>query len=323
MTDWESWRKHVDYVVATRGRWYGLGDRDGTPLFTLPNPIAPNTPEQWQDTPDLELTFPAREPNGDINRLAKLLIMDDLKDFDPSGQLPTAAEDYVILCAFPGKDGQVVRHGGAITHTGGDDPANDGIPNNLTLHALNIGDAWKTIPAISWPISWYKARPYERNTDESNMPYSEPRAMARTEHATNTQFTLKHGPAVFVIGRLAQESIDASGFTQADPDGTLWVDNPGVVVGMPTTDTSPEISLTARDGMLWDTVIGQAQNAGVLLGTRIYWPGDEPIYTWTPIDSNTPPEEVDISPSQGEPTRTLAQRTFPHAMTVLTVKEVK
>lgn len=323
MTDWESWRKHVDYVVATRGRWYGLGDLDGTPLFTLPDPISPNTPEQWQDTPDLEITFPAREPSGDINRLAELLVMDDLKGFDSSGQLPTAEIDYTILCAFPGEDGHVVRHGGDIIHTTATDPRNDGLPTEVTVHALNIGDAWKTTPAISWPISWYKARPYERTTDESQIPYSEPRAMARTEHATNTQFTLKHGPAVFIIGRLAQESIDAAGFTQADPDGTLWVDDPGVVVEMPTTDTSPEISLNARDGMLWDTVIAQAQNAGVLLGTRIYWPGDEPINTWTPINSSTPPEEIDISPSQGTPARTLAPRTFPHAMICLTLKEVK
>lgn len=322
MTDWESWRKHVDYVVATEGRWYGIGDGDGTPLFDLPTPLASSSPEQWADSPDLEVTVPAFHADGTPNRVAQRFILDALGKFDPSGQLPPAPEEYTLLVAFPGPDGTVVRRGGAITHANGEDPENDGLPNTVTLYALNAMDVWSTIPAVSWPAAWWAAKPYERATDESEIPYKQARHMARVELATRTTFVWKNGPAVFVITRLAQESLDAVMMTQADPEGTRWVDDPFHVVEVPATDTSPEISLEARDGMLWDTVAAQAKNAGVVLGARLWWPGDAPVRSWTPATSAMAPAEVDISPSEGQPARTVGERTFPHAMIVMTVKEV-
>lgn len=322
MTDWASWKKTVDYVVATQGRWYGIGNGDGVPIFTLPAPLSSDTPEQWMESPDLEISFPALTPEGQPNRLAETFILDALDKFDPSGQLPVAPGEYMLLVAFPGKDGQVERRGGAITHADADDPENDGLPNSITLHALNAMDVWNTIPAVSWPSAWWAATPYERTTDESKIPYRRPHHMARVELATRTTFTWKHGQAGFVIRRLAQESLDAAMMTQSDPDGTRWVDDPYHVVEVPEKDTTPEISLEARDGFLWETVLAQAKNAGVILGAYIWWPGDKPVRCWSQARSTMSPREVDISPSKGESHRTVGEREFPHAMIVLTVKEV-
>lgn len=322
-TDWASWRKHVDYVVKTRGRWFGLGDGDGTPFMTLPDPATIGAAEQWAEAEDLVFTMSALAPDYTIHPAAQRLVMGDLGNFSRDGRLPPATEDLTLLVAFPGPDATVVRRGGVITHTDATDADNDGLPQELTINATNAMDAWKTIPAASWPASWWKARPYTRTTDESEIPYAEPWDMARIELATRTTFVWKNGPAGFVIRRLAQESIDVAMATQKDPDGTLWVDDPYHAVEVPEVDTSPEISLEARDDMLWETVIAQAKNAGIILGAYLWWPGDAPIRTWKPVTSTTPPEEVDITPSQSEAKRPIGHHEYPHAMIVLTAKEVK
>lgn len=322
MVDWASWKKTVDYTVKTQGRWYGIGDADGNPLFTLPMPSEPDTPDQWMDSADLQVTFPAREPDGSVSRAAELLVMDALDKFDPSGRLPTAEGDYMLLAAFPGPGGQVVRRGGAIVHTTANDEDNDGIPSEITIHALNCMDVWQTIPAVSWPVSWWKARPYEVKTDESGIKYTQPRHLARVEMATRSMFTWKNGPAAFVIRRLAQESLDASMASQSDPDGPRWVDDPYHVVELPAVDNSPEISLEARDGFLWETVSEQAENAGVILGAYLWWPGDPPVRCWSQARSDMNPRDVDITPSEGESSRHPVKLEFPHAMVVMTVKEV-
>ena len=228
----------------------------------------------------------------------------------------------MLLAAFPGPGGQVVRRGGAIVHTTANDEDNDGIPSEVTIHALNCMDVWQTIPAVSWPVSWWKARPYEVKTDESGIKYTQPRHLARVEMATRSMFTWKNGPAAFVIRRLAQESLDASMASQSDPDGPRWVDDPYHVVELPAVDNSPEISLEARDGFLWETVSEQAENAGVILGAYLWWPGDPPVRCWSQARSDMNPRDVDITPSEGKSSRHPVELEFPHAMVVMTVKEV-
>lgn len=310
--------------METRGRWYGIGDGDGAPLWDLPDPVGDGVehPEQWMASEDLSFKFPALTPEGALNRAAEVFLIDGMTRFDESGKLKPVEGDYTLLIAVPGKDGAVVRRGGVITHAVGEDPENTGTPQEITLMALNLMDVWNTIPAVSWPASWWKATPYDKTSDESGLPYDKAWKMARVEMATRSTFTFKNGKAGFVIRRLAQESLDASMFTQQDPDGTRWVDDPFHVVEVPEVDSTPEISLEARDGFLWETVAEQAKNAGVILGARLWWPGDAPVRCWNLVDSSMGPEQVDISPSQGEPQRTLAYRTFDHAMCVMTVKEV-
>lgn len=322
MADWNSWRKHVDYVVATRGRWFGLGDGDGTPIMTLPDPADIDAPDQWADTEDLTFTMPALTRSYTPHPAAEKLVMHAIGEFSRDGRLATAVEDLTLLAAFPGPDGRVQRRGGMITHADGVDEDNDGQPTELTINATSVMDAWKTTIAASWPAAWWKARPYDRTEDEAGIPYSEPWPMARVELATRSTFVVKRGPAGFVIRRLAQESLDVTMATQLDPDGTIWVDDPFHVVEVPEEDTSPEVSLEARDDTLWDTVSKQARNAGILLGAHVWWPGDPPIRTWKPVTSTMQPAEVDITPSQGTSKRPVGLHTFPHAMIVLTAKEV-
>lgn len=322
MVDWPSWQKHVEYVVATRGRWYGIGDGDGVPLFDLDVPMGQDTPDQWMESTDLALTIPAITQDGAPNRAAEIFILSELDSFDESGQLEVAEGDFTLLVAMRGKGGVTERRGGIITHVDGTDPSNSGIPAEMTIHALNFMDIWHTTPAVSWPAAWWAAKPYAKSSDESGLSYSQERMMARIELATRSTFVWKQGQAGFVIRRLAQESLDAVMMTQADPDGTRWIDDPFHVVEVPEQDTSPEISLEARDGMLWETVAAQAKNSGVILGARLWWPGDPPIRTWTPATSSMTPEQVDISPSTGSPTRVVGLHSFDHPMVVLTVKEV-
>lgn len=321
MIDWDSWQRHVNYIIDTQGRYYGVGDADGNPLFTLPAPIDSQTPDQWMESADLALSFPARDEDGAVTRVAELLVTDSIRDFDPSGRIPVAEGDYMLLAAFPGEGG-VVRRGGTITHCTADDPDSAGVPSTVTIHALSVMDVWHTVPAASWPSAWWAARPYEAKTDWSGIPFKTPRKWAKIELSTKTYFTWKNGQAGFVIRRLAQESLDAAMMSQSDPDGTRWVDDPYHVVEVPEVDNSPVISLEARDGFLWETVAAQAKNAGVILGARVWWPGDPPVRCWNQARSTMRPDEVDISPSQGESKRTLGYRSFPHAMVVLTVKEV-
>lgn len=322
--DWDDWSKHVDYVVRERGQWWGLGDADGNPILTLPDATTDGVtvPEQWMDSPDVSFTMPAMTPAGEQQRAYQLLIADDLDHIDTSGRLEVNPTLYTLLAAWRGKDGEIVRRGGVIITASAEDPDNDGLPQTMTISALNAADVWNTIFAVSWPAAWWAAEPYEKTTDESQLPYSRSWSMARIEMAGQAMFRWKEGKAGFVIRRLAQESLDAMMMTQADPDGTRWVDDQFHVVEVPEVDTTPVISLDAADGSLWDTVAAQARNAGVILGARVWWPGDPAVRCWNQVTSSMTPAQVDISPSQGTSQRTLAYRTFPHAMIVLTVKEV-
>lgn len=321
MTDWQSWQKHVDYVVATRGRWFGIGNGDGAPIMTLPDPAGITAPDQWAESEDLSFTMPALTSSYTSHRATDMLINSAIGLFSRDGRLATAIDDLTLLAAFPGPDGTVQRCGGVITHADGIDEDNDGLASEITISATNIMDIWKTTVAASWPAAWWNARPHDRTEDEAGITYNETWKIARIELATRTTFVWKNGPAGFVIRRLAQESLDVTMATQTDPDGTIWVDDPFHVVEVPENDTSPHISLEARDDMLWETVIDQAQNAGILLGARLWWPGDAPIRTWKPVTSTATPAEVDITPSQEQTHRPVGEHTFPHAMVVLTAKE--
>lgn len=73
--DWESWHAHVDHVVATQGCWYGIGDGDGAPLFTLPAPLEGASADQWGQVEDIEVTFPGRDADGRPSRVAELLVV--------------------------------------------------------------------------------------------------------------------------------------------------------------------------------------------------------------------------------------------------------
>lgn len=315
MTDWTSWQKTVEYIVNKTGRWYGLGDGDGTPFATIPVPNDFEAPDQWLDVEDIQVTLPAEGVWLDR------LVNDGLVGFSEDGKLGLATGDYTILYATRGQDGTIQRRGGVITHAMADDPSNTGTAESLTISALSVGDVWNTIPAVSWPSTWWKADPYPRTIDEAGIDYSQPWNMARVELATRLSYVNKYGKAAFVIARLAQESLDASMKTQRDPDGTIWVDDPYHVVEVPAVDNSPVISLEARDGSLWETVAAQAKNAGVQLSARIWWPGDPPVWAWTPVTSDTPGLDVDITPDDGSPSkRDLGLRTFPHAMIVLEVR---
>lgn len=321
--DWESAQASVRRTVRQQGHWYGLGDGDGNPLWTLPQPVTKTSPEQWMEATDLSITIPATHSDGTLHPVTKLLVMDELGNVDPSGKLPAAQGDYTLLFATTGPDGEIFRTGGVITHVDADDPQGTGMPETVTIHALSVADAWHTVVAASWPAAWWKATPYEVSRDEAGVPFGHSWQMAAIELASRATFTLKQAQAGFVVRRLAQESLDACMFAQHDPDGTRWVDDQYHVVEVPEVDTTPEISLTVRDESVWDTVVGQAKNAGLILTARIWWPGDKPVRCWSPVDSSMPPEQVDISPSEGRSFRTVGERSFEHAMIVLVAKEVE
>ena len=322
MADWQKWQKTVDYVVTTQGRWYGLCDGDGNPLATLQPPVELDSADQWMQSTDIELTFPVLDDDGRPSRAYELLVGDGIRHVNESGMAGVAEGDFMIVVAFRGPGGSLVRRGGMVTHVTAQDSTNSGIPTSMTVFALSIMDVWNTVPAVSWPVSWWKARPYEVRTDESGLDYATPRRLAKIQFATKSVFAWKQGRAGFVVRRLAQESLDAVGFSQADPDGTQWVDDPYHVVEVPEVDNSPEISLEARDGMLWETVSAQARNSGLILGARLWWPGDDPVRSWSLARSGMQPRDLDISPSQGESQRRIVYNTFDHAMVVLEVKEV-
>lgn len=324
MVDFDSWQKHVTHVVNEHGRWYGLGDGDGNPIMDLPAPLVDGlqAPQQWMNPEDIALTIPAAGIDGDPHMATRMVILDAMRGFDVNGQLEPPATHFTLLTAMRGKDGGIYRNGGVIMAPRAVDTDNDGVFDELTLTGVNSLEVWQMFPAVSWPGAWWAARPYPRTSDESGLEYSRPWDMARVEMATRITFTWKHGQAGFVIRRLAQESLDAALMTQQDPDGTIWVDDPYHVVEVPEVDNTPEISLDARDGSLWDTVVNQAQNAGLILTARYWWPGDPPVRCWSPANSTMDPAEVDISPSTGAPTRTLGYRSFSHPMIILEVKEV-
>lgn len=322
MTDFDSWQKHVNHIIDTRGRWYGLGDTFGNPLMTLPDLGELGAADQWMSTEDMTFTLPAIDDDGELLPAAELLVMDGLHAVDANGQIPVRQDVFTIIMATRGNDGEVERKAGLVTHCYGKDPQSLGKPTELVIQALPIADVWNTVTAVSWPNAWWKAMPYPRTSDESGLEYSQEWLMARVELATRATFTFKHGKALFVISRLAQESLDAAMSTQQDPDGTIWVDDPYHVVEVPAVDDSPVISLEARDGSLWDTVAAQAANAGVIVGARLWWPGDNPVRSWELANSSMDASQVDITPSQGEPYRSVVEQEFPHPMVVLTVKEV-
>lgn len=324
MTDWQSWNRHVDYIIDTQGAWYGIGDGDGAPLLTLPGPLEESAPKVWMSREDMTITIPAAGEHG-LHVVAGRLVSPRLIKIGPDGRMiPATDEELTFLTADRGPNGTVIRRGGVISHADADDPSNTGAPETITIYALDLMDVWHSWPAPSWPLSWWETTIRDYTTDESGVDYTTARHMGLVEMATRADGYTKFGPAETVIRELVQESLDAAAKTQTDPDGTPWVDRPHHIIDLVETGRdSPDVYIEVRDEYLWDTVSTQASNAGVLLGYRLWWPGDPPIRSYELAHSDMSVEQVNLSPPDGsQPHRQVVEQTFDRPMVVLTANQL-
>ena len=323
MTDFVSWNRTVDWIINTQGRWYGIGTGDGEPIMTLPEPLEPSSaPKVWMSMQDIKVTIPTQGEHGPHATVDRL-ITQHLTRVDGGLFVPATDEELTLMVADRGRNGTVVRRAGVISHAVGHDPDDAGMPVSMTIHAADLMEVWHTWPCPSFPLSWWMTTMREYTTDESGVAYTTPRQLALVEMATTADGYTKYGPAETVIRELIQQSLDAVASTTTDPDGTLWVDNPFHVVDLaPTGNPSKGIYIEVRDGTLWETISPQAQNAGVLLGYRVWWPGDPPVRSWQLANSTMTPEQVDLTPEVGLPYRQVVDQTFEHPMIVLTADQI-
>lgn len=92
------WVKHVNWVIEERGRWVGVGDGDGKPLWSLPGPVVEALPDQWSAAEDLEVTVPATLAGGEVAPWTQALVIGGLGGFDESGKAHAVADvDYTLL----------------------------------------------------------------------------------------------------------------------------------------------------------------------------------------------------------------------------------
>lgn len=316
MIRWPDWVKHVDRVVEKQGIWIGLCDGDGSPIVDIPRPAGAVDVTQWMAASSLSVTIPKHGSYGP-NRVGALLMDEFVWQVDDSGRFIAAnGADYCLGFAVPGKDG-VRRSAGIITHVTEDEAG-----EYLTIHAESVQKIWESWPAPSYPLSWWLTQMEDYRTDESGVPYATPRTMSLVEMATVADGYTRRGPAEQTIREIVQESLDVVGSTQRDPDGTLWVDDPYVVMEVDSrfnTD-SPEVLIRVNDGTLWEVLSGPAQAAGVLLGARVWWPGDPGFYLYEPVSSLADPDEVNLRTHIRMPHW---DDSFQHAMVLLTAKQMK
>lgn len=313
--DWESWAKHVNYVVATDGYWIGLCDGDGSPVMDLPALVSGQEAAQWMSAPDIAVTIPRAGLVAE-SQAADLLVKRFVDNLDSSGRFQAADdEDWVLGLAVRGPAGGVRRTACVITHATQDETG-----DLVTIHAENIMKVWETWPCPSWPLSWWETNMSEFTTDESQIPYTTPRMMTLVEMATVIDGYARRGPAESTIREIVQESLDVAARTQPVVGGGVWLDDPYHVVDCRDNGReSPEVIIRLDDSTLWETLAARAQQAGVLLGARVWWPGDPPVRCYAPATSDMTPEQVNLR----GPHRPIEERVFPHAMIVLTVDQME
>lgn len=261
MTDWVTWRKHVEQKIKDEGQWVGLADENWEPIIDLPAVEELNARGTRLSPADLEAVMPAQH-NGTAHLVVSELITDGLGVFSESGTISpnnSAARNIIVQ-----RRGERSRQAYFVAMTRAEGEGE--IPEKITVSGQDLMGLLAATPCPSVPRRWGK-EPMKQWVEDAGGKYAKPRFYGAVEMADSLDGYTMHGPAVKVIKTLIQDSVDAvcaqMGFTR-----------PHIVVDWSTPDESDEVLIRLSDQLLLDAVADTARVSGVTVSAWLWWPGD-------------------------------------------------
>lgn len=266
---WQAHKLHRDAVIADTGRWIGLADENGEPLFDCPPGIDATAPRTRGAITSGRWQFPCRAPGGVVHPIVDELVAEGLSRVDRVGQLvPVMGKTRWLIVERQGAKRRAYR----LTHTSGHGDGD--APSVIEAHGEDLLSLLNRVPAFSAPTSITgRFTEFKRDwigDEETEIFYAKPRDLQDMKMLTVADGATIDGPAEDVIRRIIDTSLETA-FKATGKTRSILV-NPAES-GL----ESPYLALTVEDGYLWDTLGAVALQAGVGVSVDWWWPGDEPV----------------------------------------------
>lgn len=263
---WADWRRHVDQVVADRGKWVGILNGSGEPELDMPPSLEPYSGEHVRMSPEagFRQTVATTLDNGATSQIVDLLVDEGLGVFSETGVIaPSTDRTFMVCVAVPGRRRAWLLPERAVTF-------GELAPERLEVEGVSMLSLLERWPCPSAPDTW---KPNLTTwPEDAGGRYTTPRRYGPVELATRADGYTKRGPAELVITELIQESLDAVNRAMG------WSARPHLVVdAKPSGRPSDVVNIRVEDDSVWETVSGPAAVAGVDIDVDLWWPGDAPV----------------------------------------------
>lgn len=267
--EWKQLKDHMQAVAEKANACYVLLDADGQPVGEFV-PLSVDSTQANLDFGETAFTVDLGDGSGLWNPVVERYFP-QWGNEEATHDIPVdsgVGVHFLLLIQGPG--GERDRQAATVEYVTLD--GDESGPKTLTLHAMDILGALQFCPCPSVPYTWKE--PYKKWRNDAGKPYRVGRELSPMQMATMaTNHTLR-GPAVPVIARCIQESLDAR-----DRVREWWAD-PSEVVEYPTDrfrDVGPTVLVRRSDDSVWDTIAPVCRNAEVTVTARLWLPGDKPI----------------------------------------------
>lgn len=265
-TQWETWRRHIDHIVETRGEWIGLCNGDGEPIMMLPHPLELSAEEYILESGDLELAIDVASPSTGLPLpIVDRLVADGIGRLDAQGRFVAAIEeDFMVVVQRPGGiDGRMAF---MVTHVVAEGDWKQ--PQKITIHGHDLKKNLELWPAPSALDSW--KNPFTVWAEDAAGKYATPRTYAPIEMATVADGYTLEGDALEVVRRIIVDSLRTV-------DGLMgWSSDPMMVVRAAVPgEVTRRLVVRVADESVWETIANDARIAGVQIDVALWWPGDD------------------------------------------------
>lgn len=258
-------------VARKKGACYMLLDINGQPAGEF-DPVHVDSSQTSLDFGNTEITVDISHGGGMWNPVIERYIPQMVHGTGGS-KIPIEPGNGVhFLLLIQGPLGEKDRQAATIEYITleGDDHG----PTTLTMHAMDILAMLQFAPCPSVPATWKE--PYARWDHDAGGPYRVEHELSPIQMATMATNHTMRGPAIPVIGRIIQESLEARDRVRG------WIDDPSEVVEreeLPNSEyLGPEVLVRRTDDSVWDTIAPVCRNAGVTVRARLWLPGDKSIW---------------------------------------------
>lgn len=276
VVDWQAHRRHRLAVARDEGQWVGLFNERCEPIMDCPPLLSPMEAPQRRNAPSsFKALFAARidtHPHYIVDELTA-----GGATVDTAGRLVRVPNrTRFIVVERPG-----LRHAYRVSHAV--DSGNWHESESLEVHGadllaeLNRHPAWSAPTTVTGSFTTF-TRDWA-GPENVGVTFTKPRDLQDYKLVTVADgVTLGGGQnntAESTIRELITRSLQTSWRASAVPG---VVEDPPIVVnpagsGLP----SPKVLIRPTDGKLLETVVPDAEAAGVGITARLWLPGDEPV----------------------------------------------
>lgn len=267
--NWDSHKRHREYVAKHHGQWIGLLDNNGTPLMDLPAPVEMRAGSSRNAPANIELTIPVAGAAGATHPIVGELIADNLGKTTASGELAPVMDKTLFLA---------VERAGAPRRTywvvmatvKGEDR-----PQTLTIQGVDCLKLLTRMPAMSSPDSWRNnfariTRDWVGDSQQGST-LSRARWVCGVDMFGSTIQSSQQGAAFDVIGQMLTQCLQAAfrlaGITSNYP----------IQVAHYPQGRGRMLLLRREDKSLLETIMPAAIAAGINIKASMWLPKDPPV----------------------------------------------